>query len=501
VDKDTDYERFPAGVYRDTVLAPLFEASKRYHARNLFRIHYAHGVMLAEQSIVSDAEIGRIFAALRAIERDFDPAALRYDERHEDLFFAIEDLLKDRVGAEIAGKLHTARSRNDIDHTLFKLALKERLGGMLAGIHALIEALLDVAERDRAVLIVAYTHGQPAQPTTFGHYLAALIEILLRDCERLGVAGKSLDLCSMGAAAITTSGFAIDRARVAALLGFAAAQENSYGAIAACDYVTGVYAAMKVMFINLGRYIQDMNQWAGFETGNIYVPGGFVQISSIMPQKRNPVPIEHMRLMASLGAGHCDTIVNTMHNTPFTDMNDCETEVQAAGDAGFTVAARLLALLAGFVRAIRVNAAQVRKHIDASCITITELADSLVRGENLSFRSAHELAAQLARLALDSGRTLPELRHDEIAALFAKLTGRELKIGADALRRFTTPEHFVAVRERFGGPGANALAQSLARYRAALTAHKAALAAQQAHDDQARRALAALVDARIAGAV
>ena len=492
------YDRFPAAIYRDTVLAPLFEASKRYHARNLFRIHYAHGVMLAEQAIVPATEMGPIFAALRAIERDFDPDALRYEERHEDLFFAIEDLLKERVGGETAGKLHTARSRNDIDHTLFKLALKERMAALSAGIHALIQALLDVAERDKATLIVAYTHGQPAQPTTFGHYLSALVEILLRDCERLNVAGKALDLCSMGAAAITTSGFVIDRARVATLLGFAAAQENSYGCIAACDYVTGVYAALKVLFINLGRFIQDLNQWTGFETGQLHVPDGFVQISSIMPQKRNPVPIEHMRLMASLGAGHCDTIVNTMHNTPFTDMNDCETEVQGAGDAAFAVAGRLLALMAEFVRAVQVNGAQVRRNIDASCITITELADSLVRSENISFRTAHELAAHAARLALDSGRALSALRHDEIADLFAKLTGRHLKISADDLKRFTTPEHFVAVRERFGGPGPKALAQSLARYRAALTALQTELSARLAHEAEARRVLAALVDARIA---
>jgi argininosuccinate lyase len=130
---------------------------------------------------------------------------------------------------------------------------------------------------------------------------------LLRDNDRLVAARAALGLSSMGAAAITTTGFPIDRARVASLLGFAGVQENSYGCIAACDYVTGVYAALKVMFINIGRFVQDLNQWTGFETGHLHVPDGFVQISSIMPQKRNPVPIEHMRLIASLGAGHCDT--------------------------------------------------------------------------------------------------------------------------------------------------------------------------------------------------
>ena len=117
----------------------------------------------------------------------------------------------------------------------------------------------------------------------------------------------------MGAAAITTTGFNLNRERMADLLGFKAPLENSYGCISSVDYVTGLYSALKVMFLNMGRFIQDLAQRSAFEVGHIYVPNEFVQISSIMPQKRNPVPIEHMRLIASLSSGHCDTIINTMH--------------------------------------------------------------------------------------------------------------------------------------------------------------------------------------------
>src|SRR5262249_34992058 len=163
-----------------------------------------------------------------AVERELDLAAMRYTGEHEDLFFVIEAALKARVGAEIGGKLHTARSRNDIDHTLFKMALQEHMTALLARLHTLVEALLEVADREKATLVVAYTPGQPAQPTTFGHYIAALIEVLLRDNDRLVAASRALELSSMGAAAITTTGFPIDRARVAQLLGFAGVQENSY---------------------------------------------------------------------------------------------------------------------------------------------------------------------------------------------------------------------------------------------------------------------------------
>jgi len=205
-----------------------------------------------------------------------------------------------------------------------------------------------------------------------------------------------------------------------------------------------------------------------------------------------------MRLMASLGAGHCDTTVDTLRNTPFTDVNDCETEVQAAGHAAFDVAARLLPLLGDFMRAVTVDEARVRRHIDEACIAITEFADSLVRAEGIAFRQAHEIAAKVARRAIDSGAGLSSLPFAEIAAIFVATAGRPLRVPEAELRRFTTPEHFVAVRERFGGPGARALAASLGRYRATLAAQRQEAAGAAARVAAAARALDAAVDARLA---
>jgi len=143
--------------------------------------------------------------------------------------------------------------------------------------------------------------------------------------------------------------------------------------------ITGLYSALKLVFLHLGRVVQDMSFWAAFEVGQLRVPNSLVQISSIMPQKRNPVPIEHMRHLASVSAGRCDTILNTMHNTPFTDMNDSEGEVQQAGYAAFESGGRMLDLLAAFLPACHIDADRVARNSDAACITITELADTLVR--------------------------------------------------------------------------------------------------------------------------
>jgi argininosuccinate lyase len=464
----TDQSVFPDPTYRDTVLAPLFDGVKAHYAGHMASINRAHLVMLAETKILSAGEAHAIAGALQDIDADVNLDALNYTGEFEDYFFLVEAELKHRLG-DLGGALHTARSRNDMDHTLFKLALRGRVSVLLEQALTLTAALIAKAEAEKATLIVAYTHGQPAQPTTWGHYLGAVIEVLLRDIARLNAAADGLEHCPMGAAAITTSGFPIDRALVAELLGFEGPLVNSYGCIASVDYVTGLYSAMKLMFLHLGRVIQDMQFWTAFEVGQLYVPNSLVQISSIMPQKRNPVPIEHLRHLASATVGQCDAIVGVMQNTPFTDMNDSEGEVQQLGYAAFERGARVLQLLTALIPACRVNADRVRRTTDAACITITELADTLVRDEGLTFRAAHEVAASTAKAVIAEGATLRD-GFAAFSAAFEALTGRAPGLDAAAFRTAVAPETFVARRDRIGGPAAAALGHALAGYAAEIKA-------------------------------
>jgi argininosuccinate lyase len=464
----TDTEKFPSPVYARTVLAPLFEGYQRHHRDRLVAIHFAHGIMLRERGWLTPEQTSALFGALRDSITATDGVALDYTGEHEDFFFWLESQLAARLGPDLAGRLHMGRSRNDIDHTIYRMNLREHLLATLARTDRLIGTLLDRAEENAAVLVVAYTHGQPAQPTTFGHYLGALIEALLRDADRLLHAYATVDLCPLGAAAITTSGFGLDRARTAELLGFSAVLENSYGCIAGIDHIAETYMAMKVMLIGLGRFVQDLNVWTGFEAGHLHVPDAFVQISSIMPQKRNPVPIEHLRLLCSLAAGRADAILLALHNTPFADMNDSEAPVQEAGYEVFDTAARALDLLDALMAKVTVNETRTRAHIDESCITITELADTLVRLEGISFRQAHEIAAQLARRMLADGMTLATVPLEVFRAAFAEASGRAPGIDEARFRSICTPEHFVSVRTMFGGPAPEPLARSFGRYRTAL---------------------------------
>ncbi|MFV2053819.1 argininosuccinate lyase [Aliiroseovarius sp. YM-037] len=470
----TDESKFPDPVYRDTVLAPLFEGVKTHYAQHMAAINQAHLVMLVETGILGQEDGAKIAQALWDIEAETDVAALTYTGEHEDYFFYVEAELRRRLG-DLGGALHTARSRNDMDHTLFKMALRTRAEAMLGQMTTLSDALIAKARAEADTLIVAYTHGQPAQPTTFGHYLGAVIEVLNRDAARLSAAIDGLGHCPMGAAAITTSGFPIERARMAELLGFDGPLVNSYGCIASVDYITGLYSAIKLVFLHLGRVVQDMAFWSSFEVGQLYVPNALVQISSIMPQKRNPVPIEHMRHLASVTMGRCDMVVNTMHNTPFTDMNDSEGEVQQAGYAAYDSGGRVLDLLAAFLPACSINAENVRRNSDAACVTITELADTLVRDEGLTFRQAHEVASEVARglegAPLSSGFAV-------FAAAFSGAIGRVPKMDEAAFKIATAPETFIARRDRIGGPAPAALDAAFITYAAVVGALKQASAAR-----------------------
>jgi len=485
----TDKSVFPDPVYKYTVLRPLFDGAKAHHVEGFRAIDRAHLVMLVETGILDLAQASKIAGALEAIDQEVDPSKLVYTGEVEDFFFLIEKELKARLGPDIAGRLHTARSRNDIDHTLFKLGLKSRLDELLGKARHLLDTLIEAAEREKATLIVAYTHGQPAQPTTFGHYLAAVIEVLIRDIERLNDARKIVDLSPMGAAAITTSGFPIDRARVAELLGFARPLQNSYSCIAAVDYITSTYGAIELMFLHLGRPIQDFQFWTSFEVGQIYVPNALVQISSIMPQKRNPVPIEHLRHLASQTMGRARAMLDIMHNTPFTDMNDSEGETQSMGYEAFASASRVLDLLASLVAQISIDPARAAANIRRSCITITELADSLVRQEGLSFRQAHEIAAAVAKAVVAVGGDLATDGFAPFIETFQKSAGRGTTIDQAEFARLVSPEHFVEVRQRFGGPAPAPLNAAIASYRSAATHFADAASAQAQHEADAARML------------
>ena len=471
-------DSFPAPLYAETVLGPNFEDAKRYFLDALLEIHYAHTCMLAQQGILAAAEERELRSALNGLDRE-EIARTRYDGSCEDLFFFIENLLE-RACGDLAGKMHTARSRNDIAITLYRMTLRHQLLGLAAAVAEVRAVVLDLAARNVDTLMPAHTHTQPAQPTTLAHYLLACAEFLARDSARIQAAFAKVNLSPLGACAITTTGFPIDRKLTADLLGFEGLAENSYGAIASIDYVTESAAAIAVAMINAGKFVQDLLLWSTSEFGFLRLSDAFVQSSSIMPQKRNPVALEHVRILASRALGEAQAVLTCAHNTPFGDINDSEDDLQPLVFTLFGDGLRALRLLGGLLKKADVDKQHLARRAGANFITVTELADTLVRQAGLSFRDAHALVSHAVKGAGadDTPRS--------IASALLELEP-SLPLTQYEIERALDPAHFVSVRRVIGGPAPEVVREGLSRAQAEQDRIEQWLHSKQQLLDQARR--------------
>src|SRR5215472_3121242 len=446
---------FPAPIYAETVLEHNFRDAQRFFLEALLELHYAHTLMLARQGIIPEASARACIQALNALNRS-ELHSVRYDGKYEDLFFYIESRLEALAGADHAGRMHTARSRNDICIALYRMISRREALNIAKALSDLRGTLMGLARRHAADLMPAYTHTQPAQPTTLGHYLMAYVEVLGRDQQRLHAAFATINRSPLGACAITTTGFPIDREYIAAQLGFEGLQLNSYGAIAATDYLTELAGAVACAMSSLGKFAQDLLLWCNPALGFLRLNDAWAQISSIMPQKRNPVPLEHTRILASRALSEAQAVFTCVHNTPFGDINDSEDDIQPLVFTMTANAQRALKLITGILDEAEFQTSRMAEHAAADFLTVTELADTLVREEGLSFRTAHHLvSAAVKRL---KGAYSPAGMAAAVRDLAPALVGRELGLSREDLESALDARRFVEKRTVPGGPGAIDLA-------------------------------------------
>ena len=437
-----------APEYVTCVLNENFEDAKALLLAPMMAINYAHLVMLAAQGIVSANDAHALREALDRVSQD-EIRQVTYDGTYEDLFFYIERLVIQTCGDDVAGRLHTARSRNDIDMTMYRMRQRELILDLLAATFALRHSLLDLVDRHRDTILALHTHTQRAQPSTVAHYLLAVVEQLERDGTRLKGAFERTNCNPLGACAITGTGFPIDRRLTSALLGFSGPTCNTYGSIATVDYLLESTSAAAVLLTGHGRFVQDMLLWSTAEFGYLRLGDGYVQGSSIMPQKRNPVALEHARAIGSKALGQAQAIVLTAHNTPFGDIVDTEDDLQPLVFAMFRDATRAVRLVAAAMSSAEFDAAKLEARAGDGWTTLTELADTLVREHGLPFKTAHAIAKQFV---------LGRQRHPDhpFAALLTdastEILGKPLNYSEEGLTHILSPRHFVHIRKTFGGP-------------------------------------------------
>lgn len=490
-------EKFPAPSYTENVLADCFEDAKSFFLEALIDIDHAHAIMLAEQEIISDAELKMLLVALSKLDLD-EIRATPYDGSFEDLFFLLQrEITKNCEDKEVAGKLHTARSRNDIDVTIYRLHLRKVALKLLNETMALRGVMLDLASTHHDTLIPAYTHTQPAQPSTLAHFLLAIAENLGRDIRRLQRAFENMNYSPLGACAITTTGFPISRERTSDLLGFSAPTVNSYASIASIDYFTELLGAVSALLVNVGKFAQEFLLMAMQEFDVIVLSDGYVQGSSIMPQKRNPVAIEHVRAIASKGLGQALGVLTAVHNTPFGDINDSEDDIQPLVAAAVRDATRAVSLLANSLKAATFKTDTLRHRAEANFITVTELADTIVRKERLSFHISHKIVgtAVKAALAADKHELSPEI----VQTAAREVLGRELSMSAEEITAALSAENFVAIRTIYGGTAPEETRRALSVEKEKESADEKWYDGKQAHLAAAASTLKAKVDSVIAG--
>jgi len=402
---------FPHPLYDKYVLQPFFEDAKTYYFHPMLAANRAHVVMLRRCGIISKGNAKALIEALQQVE-SLGVDALTRRGAVEDLFFAMENKLIESAGAAYGGNLQLARSRNDLGYALTRLALRPLLLEAMDDLLCLRQCLLDFASEHLQTIMPGYTHTQPAQPTTMAHYIAGALAGLQRDSARLRFAYETNNQSPLGAAALTGSAFPIDRHLSARLLGFDDIQLSTYDSIGASDNLTDVAGALSTLGVNLSRVTRDMLFWATQESGAIRIHDSFIQISSIMPQKRNPVALEHLRARISRMLALAHGIVLQCHNIPYGDTQDIEDEIFPLLFGSLETAKEILQLYAALIDTLEVHVDHLRERAISGFTTVTELADTLVRECGLPFRQAHNVVSALVNYATEE-KLAPKDRSEE----------------------------------------------------------------------------------------
>lgn len=477
----------PAPALVDSYYGPALTRALAHHFHLENWVHLAHARMLAAQGIIGAADARALIAAILEIDAA-GPDALPTDGTAEDLYSYFERTLIARLGPETGGRLHTGRSRNDLHVTSWRMALREKMLAVLDALAGFREAVLDQAARHPATVMPGYTHWQHAQPVTLGYYLLAFADGLARDYDRCAAALARTDRCPLGAGALTTTAFPLDRAMTARALGFDGLVEIAYDAVANRDDAPEQAAALAILMTGISRLAVDLQAWSTYEYGFIELADRHSAVSSIMPQKKNPSALEHAKAQAAMVTGNLVATLACAKNTAFADVSDGVTALNDPVLDALMTTRRVLVLMAEMIAGISVNADRMGDFAARGFGTATELADVIVRETGLSFRMAHNIVAVVVAEAIGAGRSATTITAAALDAAAARLFGRTLGIEPAAVAAALDPAENVRRRTVTGGPAAANMTAMLTARQAALAADRATLAARRARLEACRAA-------------
>ena len=402
----------------------------------------AHVQMLGQTGILSLEEAEQIQDGLKALLRDLEAGELHFDIANEDIHMNMEVLLTEKIGS-LAGKLHTARSRNDQVATDMHLYLKEQLGHVLDKLANLNSVLLDLAEKHVETIMPGYTHLQHAQPISFAHHLMAYYNMFQRDSERFAFNLKHTDLSPLGAAALAGTTFPIDRQLSSDLLGFQQPYTNSLDAVSDRDFILEFLSNASILMMHMSRFCEEIINWCSFEYQYISLSDSFSTGSSIMPQKKNPDMAELIRGKIGRVYGHLLGLLTVMKSLPLAYNKDLQEDKEGMFDTVETIL-NSLDVLAGMLSSMQVNQAKMQQSTENDFSNATELADYLAE-KGLPFREAHEIVGKLVLDSIKHGKNIQDWDLEELQT-YHPLIEEDIYI-------YLRPETAVQRRNSLGGTG------------------------------------------------
>ena len=431
------------------------------------QINTAHVIMLTEQGIIKPSDGAKL---LEALTTDLN---VKLDASSEDIHMAVEEAVLEKTGPETGGNLHVAKSRNDQVATAIRIALRQKLLTLMYSVTELQEALAQTSEKHLETVILAYTHLQPAQPVTFAHYLLSRYDALDRDLQRLKSAYARVNVCPMGAGALATTSFPINRKRVCELLGFDGLLENSIDAVGSRDFMLETNAVLTLIAVALSQMAEDLVVWSSPDFGVIELPDDFTSTSSIMPQKKNPEVPEVIRARAGHVLGDFVASAAAMKNMPSTYNLDFQ-EITPKLWSALESVTNSVTILAQLIPNLKV-VSDVSVKSSASFVAATELANMLVREYGVPFRSAHKIVGSLVKSLLAAKQTLADVTPGIVRKIAQSSAGIELSVKAEDLISLSNPLKIVKSYKVIGGPAPSEVKRALLARKKNLAVAKSAL--------------------------
>ena len=472
-------------LYSATMYAKQFDVHLPLFFQPLIRTHLAWICMLAEQSIVPRDHAVVVCKALRELAEK-DPDVLRpFVPDHQEVHMHMEKYLVKRIGQEYAGHLILGRTRPE---PLARLAIREKLLNTMEANLALRQQLLDTAERNVESVMIGYTHSQPAQATTFGHYLMGVHDPTAEDLQDLEDAYDNVNRCTLGSGALAGTSFPIDRQRVAALLGFDGIIENTLACVGSNDFQVAAANAVVDTMVTISRVSQDLNEWCTFEAQMMLTAQPFSGISSMMPQKYNTSIFEKLRFHTHQAVLTAQSVATLQMKCHYTDASDVLYAMYPVFEV-LDQASDLMRLFGSVVETMKLNKERMLQLAARSFCTSTELSSEIFRRTGMPYRTAHGIVANVVNQALAKGVDATGVTVEMVDSAAVKYTGKPLGMTQEEIMACLDPVAFVRSHAVVGGPAPREVLRAIGVRRRELAEARQRLARRREKLEEAQRHL------------